>query len=73
MPQGLSLSDILMPGKLLPWLCDALGTRVAADGEVEGRASVEVDGPDDRDGLREGLRPASVPSRCISLVTSFAS
>lgn len=73
MPHGLSLSDMLTPGKPLPWVCGVVEMRVTVDGEVEGRASVDVDGPDDRDGLREGLKPANVPSRCISLVTSFAS
>lgn len=72
-PHGLSLSVKLVPDTALPWLYDELGAKVEVEGEVVGRVSVEVEGPDESDGASAGLRPANVPSRCISLVTSFAS
>lgn len=68
---GLSLSAAMLPDKPPLWVCDTLGTRVT-DEEAEGSVRVEVDGPDDREGT-SGPRPAKVPSRCISLVTSLAS
>lgn len=71
MAHGLSLSAAMLPDKPPLWVCDTLGTRVT-DEEAEGSVRVEVDGPDDREGT-SGPRPAKVPSRCISLVTSLAS
>lgn len=73
MPHGLSLSVMLIPGRVLPWLYDEPDANVEVEGEVAGRVSVEVDGPEESDGASTGLRPANVPSRCISLVTSLAS
>lgn len=47
---------------------------MAAEGEADG-ASVRVDADalDESDVVIVGLRPARVPSRCISRVTSLAS
>lgn len=74
-PQGLSLSDAAAPLRaLIPWLCDVPGTSVTVEGEADGaNVSVDADALDASDVVREGLRPASVPSRCISRVTSLVS
>jgi hypothetical protein len=74
-PQGLSLSDgVAPPRTLIPWLCDAPGISVAVEGEVDGaKVSVDADALDTSEVEIAGLRPASVPSRCISRVTSLAS
>lgn len=74
-PQGLSLSDAVTPLRaLIPWLCGVPGTSVAVEGAVEGaRVSVDADALEESEDVMAGLRPASVPSRCISRVTSFAS
>lgn len=74
-PQGLSLSDPVVPLRvLIPWLCDVPGTIVAVEGKVDGaNVSVDADALDESDVATAGPRPASVPSRCISRVTSLAS
>ena len=44
------------------------------EGEVDGaRVSVDADALEESEVVMAGLRPASVPSRCISRVTSLAS
>ena len=75
MPQGLSLSEAVAPVRaLIPWVCDVPGTSVAVEGEVEGaKVKVDVDALDASEVVMAGLRPARVPSRCISRVTSLAS
>ena len=75
MPQGLSLSDAVVPLRaLIPRVCDAPGTSVDVEGEVDGaRVSVDADALEESEVVMAGLRPASVPSRCISRVTSLAS
>lgn len=74
-PQGLSLSDPVAPLRaLIPWLCNVLGTSVAVEGEVDGaNVSVDADALDESDVEIAGLRPASVPSRCISRMTRLVS
>lgn len=74
-PQGLSLSDAVAPlGALITWLSDAPGTSVAVEGEVDvAKVSVDADALDASKVELAGLRPARVPSRCISRVTSLAS
>lgn len=74
-PQGLSLSDAAaLLRALTVWQSEVPGTSVAVEGEVDGaRVSVDADGLDESDAVMAGFRPASVPSRCISRVTSLAS
>jgi len=74
-PQGLSLSDAVAPLRaLIPWLCDAPGTSVTVEGEADGaNVTVDADALDASEVEQVGLRPASVPSRCISRVTTLAS